>query len=143
MFQNETVSLDSLELPFDKNDPFLSFEVINDLNASPKEVLAPYLAKMGEFEQLDKSNQFGISQDLADMINKLTDKVEKLGSAEKLPLSYYKKYMNAVIDLISRSPHSFDDWVEANKDQISGSIDDQEEYNRDPYGYHGVKRSDF
>jgi hypothetical protein len=143
MFKDNTVPLDSLELPFDKNDPFLSFEVENDLDMSPLEVLSSPMSKMGEFEQLDKAGQFGISDDLADMIGKLTDKIERLGSEERLTLSAYQKYMNAVMDLISRSPHSFDDWVENNKDEISSSIDDEGEYNRDPYGYHGVNRSDF
>ena len=143
MFSNATVSLDDLELPFDGKDPFLSFEVPGGQDDASAASLSNSLGKMREFESKDSAGEFGISDQLANVINNLTDEIEGLADSDALTMETYVTYISQVIDLIDSNQNDLESWKEENADEVEDAIKDGEERSKDPYGYYGHKRSDF
>lgn len=143
MFNDDTVQLDALELPFDSSDPFLSFDVTNDIGEKPEVYLKDLLDEFRKIELIDNSGDFGMSDSIANHIDSMTSKIDRLGSEEKLTLSTYREYISTVIALLSDVGNTFEAWASANSAEIDDAIADSDSYDADPYGYYGHRRSDF
>jgi hypothetical protein len=144
-FNNETLELESLEIPFTSTDSFIAFDVINDVGVSDQELfLKPAKAGFEKYEQLDKIGKFGVPRESrqASVISKLNDIIFQHAYKEDgVKLSEYKVYIEQVMAALNSAPVDFDSFAQANEKEINAELN--EPTYKDDYDKYALKRSDF